>query len=302
MTVPFGLGLDKNGVIITTIIPGAVVGNAVPVLIVLVGLISAFINRKTTNKKKVLPLKFIAVFGIIIEGASLMITNLSTALATLFMTSVSYLMFHTIENPDIKLITELEFAKDQAEKSNNAKSDFLSSMSHELRTPLNAIVGLTQLIKGEKDYNEIEKNADDILKASNNLLELVDSVLAINEIDSNNMEIVESNYNPIDIFNELVKVNTVRIGEKNIELSTRFSDKIPNTLYGDKSKIKNIINNLLNNAIKYTNEGIVEFTADCINKDDICNLRITVSDSGRGISEEQMDKLFTKFYRREEDK
>ena len=158
------------------------------------------------------------------------------------------------------------------------------------------------MIVSSNDVEEMHNDGMDILKSSNNLLELVDSILSINKIDSNDMDIVESNYNPIDLFDELVKLTHMRIGDKSLELNTRFSDKIPNTLYGDKDKLKTIINNLLTNAVKYTESGFVEFNVDCTIKEDICNLRINVSDSGRCIKDDQLDKLFTKFYRLEEDK
>ena len=258
------------------------------------------INKKNINNKKIIPFYVMLIFGIVALVTYVLLPQYFVL--QLAYTIEIYLMVFTIENPDMKLITELEFAKDQAEKSNNAKSDFLSSMSHELRTPLNAIVGLSQIIVTSDNLDEIHNDGQDILKSSNNLLELVDSILDINKIDSNNMEIVEKNYNPIEVFNDLEKITRMRIGDKNIELNTRYSDKIPNTLFGDKDKVKTIINNILTNAVKYTNEGFVEFNVDCTTKEDICNLRITITDSGRGISEDQMNNLFTKFYRREEDK
>ena len=196
----------------------------------------------------------------------------------------------------------MTLAKESAEKANNAKSDFLSSMSHELRTPLNAIVGLTQSIMDADNLDTVKEDSKDILTASEKLLELVDSILDINKLESNNMELIPVNYAPIEVFNDLVKVMGVRIGDKPIELRTRFSEDLPITLYGDKDKIKQVITNLISNAIKYTDSGTVDFSVDCINKDNKCNLRISVSDSGRGIKEEELNNLFTKFYRREEDK
>ena len=277
--------------------PGDTYWFIIAIILIIVCFVSILINRKRMDKKKLIPFYTLLLLSVVCLFFSIM-----GSVIQLTATLVSYLMYHTIENPDMKLITELEFAKDQAEKSNNAKSDFLSSMSHELRTPLNAIVGLSQLIVSSNNLDEIHSDGQDILKSSNNLLELVDSILDINKIDSNNMEIVEKNYSPMEVFSDLEKITKMRIGDKNIELNTRYSDKIPTTLYGDKDKVKTIINNILTNAVKYTNEGFVEFNVDCTIKDDICNLRITITDSGRGISEDQMNNLFIKFYRLEEDK
>ena len=258
------------------------------------------INWKKLSKKKMAPIGIVMVLETIAIIVNLVDPTLCTV--SLSLTLGSYVMFHTIENPDLKLITELEYAKSSAEKANNAKSDFLSSMSHELRTPLNAIVGLTQMIKTEDNLEDTSSDADDILQASHTLLELVDSILDINQLEANNMEMVNSNYNPMDVFTDLEKIMKVKIGDKPIELRTRISSDLPKTLNGDYGKIKRIASNLLTNAIKYTDQGYIEFVVDCINVKDVCNLRISITDTGRGISEDQVEFLFTKFYRREEDK
>lgn len=257
-----------------------------------------FVNKNKMSKKKALP-AFLMIP--IVVGACLLVM-FPIVFVYIIITLIDHLMFHTIENPDVKLINELTLAKTQAEQASNAKSDFLSSMSHELRTPLNAIVGLSQMIESESDNEEVKSDARDIVKSSQNLLELVDGILDINKLETDEMEIINANYNPLEVFDDLVRMIKVRIGDKPIEFRYRFASNLPNTLYGDKDKIKRIITNLLTNAVKYTEEGFVEFNVDCMVKDDNCNLRISVSDSGRGISEDEMSKLFTKFYRREEDK
>ena len=104
------------------------------------------------------------------------------------------------------------------------------------------------------------------------------------------------------LLHKIKKNIRIRIGEKPIEFRCRFSDDLPATLNGDKNKIKSIITNLLTNAVKYTDNGYIEFNVDCINKDHICNLRISVSDSGKGISDTEVDKIFDKFYRSDENK
>ena len=215
---------------------------------------------------------------------------------------VLLVMYHTIENPDVKMINELELAKKQAEKANAAKSDFLSSMSHEIRTPLNAIVGFSECIKQSDDIAEIHEDIDDVIKASQNLLEIVNGVLDISKIEADKLEIVNVSYNPVEVFNELVKLVSTRIGEKDLEIRCNFAPDIPEVLYGDKSKVKQIVLNLLTNAVKYTDKGYVDLSVSCINKDNKSDLSITVADTGRGIKEEQMSRLFNKFERLEEDR
>ena len=209
------------------------------------------------------------------------------------------IMYFTIENPDVKLLTQMTLARDQAEKANRAKSDFLSSMSHEIRTPLNAIVGLSEdnLTYEDKLPVEVIENSKDIQNASQTLLEIVGNILDINKIESNKMEIVENPYIFREEITKLVKVTSTRIGKKPIDLKLRIAEDIPYELIGDKVHVKEVINNLLTNAIKYTEQGEILVDIKCINKNNISELMITVKDTGRGIKAELINKLFNKFER-----
>ena len=261
-------------------------------------LIVLFNFRKITRKH--LPVFVIITTAIII--AFLFSNNPFLICISMGLTIDNLIMYFTIENPDLKMVQELELAKNQAEKANRAKTDFLSSMSHEIRTPLNAIVGLSEIIKTSDDLDEIHEDASDVVSASNTLLEIVNGILDISRIEANKMEVVDVFYNPLEEFKSLVALTETRIGEKEIELRSDFAVDLPETLYGDKGKVKQIITNLLTNAVKYTEKGYIDFKVSCINEKDISKLTITVSDTGRGIKKEQMDNLFTKFNRLEEDK
>ena len=293
--LPTNIIEENNEFVAIGLGPSFIFANLLDAFFLLIGIIIIIINRKNINKKKIFPFKILVVLGIIIEIVSL---NMPLTLTTIFMTLTSYLMYHTIENPDVQIINELTLAKQQTEKALNAKSDFLASMSHELRTPLNAIVGLSQMIDLNDNLDEIHTDNKDILISSGKLLDIVDSILDLNKIDSKDIEIVEVQYNPTDVFNKIVDKLSIRLTEKPIELKTNYVG-LPTTLYGDIDKIKTIINNLLSNSIKYTDSGYINFNVEYTDKE---KLIITVSDTGRGISEEQKSKLFDRFSRREEDK
>ncbi len=300
-TLPINFHYNNSGVIdyvygpatndLASVISGLILFFVIP---------SIVINWKTINKKKLLPFLVTSI----LEVATLIINSidLSLCFAAFSLTMACYMMYFTIENPDLKLITELQLAKSQAERSNKAKSDFLSSMSHEIRTPLNVIVGLSQMIKDSNDLEEIHNDSNDIVMASQNLLELVNSILDINKLQSNKMEIIETKYVPVAICDELMKLIQVRIGNKPIELITNYAKDLPSELYGDKEKIKQILVNLLTNAAKYTDKGTITLDVSSKIKKDNCLLTISVKDTGRGIKEEQKKFLFTQFYRLEEDK
>ena len=262
-------------------------------------IICLIINAKKAISRKLTPLYVLILFFalvFILNRVDKTIVVISAAISF-----VNLIMLFTIENPDLKLLKQMQIAKDEAERANRAKSDFLSSMSHEIRTPLNAIVGLSEdnLTFKDKLPPQVKENSIDIMSASQTLLEIVGNILDINKIEANKMEIIENKYDFAYEITSMCKITQTRIGEKNVNFHLNIADDIPYELIGDKGKVKEIVNNLLTNAIKYTEKGEINLTIKCINDipNNISNLIITCQDTGRGIKAEYIDKLFTKFER-----
>lgn len=270
---------------------------------VIVNIIILIKNYKKIKNKKNLPFLFFLIF--IIIAMLLRVYNPTLIVIPAIIVYINMIMYFTIENPDVKLIEEINIAKESAIKASNAKTEFLSNMSHEIRTPLNAIVGFSEALQSDERIPvEAKEDIKDIVMASDSLLEIVNGILDISKIEADKLEIINTTYSPKKVFDELVVLIRGRLGfEKQIEFKTSFSSDIPATLYGDYARVKQIVLNLLTNAVKYTNEGYISFTVECVNiNKDLCRLIISVEDSGIGIKKDKIDKLFTKFERLDEER
>lgn len=281
-----GYGLSYDIVLIATII----------YLIFIVA--TSFYNFRTNiyNLKKVMPFICLIFFYILGFVGRHYFPNIM--FENFFFSYMLLIMYFTIENPDVKMIEQLNIANANALRANQAKSEFLSSMSHEIRTPLNAIVGLASQINENKDCPfSMKEDLNDILVSSNTLLEIVGNIIDINKIETSKLVIVNVPYSLRTEINTIIKINKLKLENKDITLNINIEDSVPDSLIGDKNHLKQILNNLLSNAIKYTNNGSISIDISSTNDNNIANLTIKVSDTGIGIRKENLEKLFTKFER-----
>lgn len=263
-------------------------------------IIMLIFNLKKSINKKIIPLYIMLVFGV----GTMIFQSLNPQyfLLTALLVYTTFIMYFTIENPDIKMLEMEKQLKEAAIQASQAKSEFLSSMSHELRTPLNAIVGLSEDVASYKDEvpHDVQEDSDDIINASNTLLELIGSILDISKIESGKLEIVDTFYSPKEEIESLSKIMRTKVAEKPLEFIVNIAPNIPQVLYGDRLRIKQIINNLLSNAIKYTASGTIRFDTGWVEATN--TLTIRVADTGSGIKPENLSKLFGKYERLEVEK
>jgi signal transduction histidine kinase/DNA-binding response OmpR family regulator len=182
------------------------------------------------------------------------------------------------------------------ESASKAKSSFLALMSHEMRTPLNAIIGLSQLaLDDNAELEEVRENTERIYGSGVTLLHIVNDILDISKIEAGKMEIIPVNYDMASLINDTITLNILRIESKPIDFRLHVDESMPANLFGDELRVKQIMNNLLSNAFKYTQEGTVDWTLSCEREDDTLWLTASVKDTGMGIRQEDVDKLFSDY-------
>ena len=191
------------------------------------------------------------------SGISLIIPLVVWCFGLLWLLLVIVTIYLMVTEKKARESDEFLQAKIIAEKANLAKSDFLANMSHEIRTPINAVIGMNEMILRESDDKEILEYAASIKGASQSLLTIINDILDFSKIESGKMEIVEAEYELGKVLNDVVNMIDLKAAEKNLYMEVHVEEMLPNKLFGDEVRIKQILLNLLNNAVKYTPSGSV---------------------------------------------
>lgn len=187
---------------------------------------------------------------------------------------------------------KLECALVDAEKANQAKSDFLAIMSHEIRTQLNAILGLSESFPAEELPKTVKEDIENIHNASKNVLQIIDGILNISDIEKGNVKLVEKEYDVLRFFKNLETVTKELIDTKDISFEMDLDSNMPTKLFGDSGKIKQILLNIINNSVKYTDKGTIKLSAKCVKYVNNAKFTISISDTGVGIEKDKLNKLF----------
>ena len=206
----------------------------------------------------------------------------------------------------LKLETvEARYEKEKAEASSKSKGDFLAKMSHEIRTPMNAIIGMSEIALREEMPDSVREHVITIKQAGANLLSIINDILDISKIESGKMEITPVEYLFSSLINDVISIIKVNVDDSQIQFDVNVDSNIPDVLFGDETRIRQILLNILSNAVKYTEKGFISFSVSgeiTISETwqkkrakEVCNLTIKIKDSGKGIKPEDIEKLFDDF-------
>ena len=264
---------------------------------IIISIINILLSKTNLKDKKLIPIIAFIIIGTITTIIQLI--NPGMLLATSMETFVTVLMYFTIENPDMKMLEEVNKAKKISDNANQEKSMFLFNMTKEIRNISRNIDDhadniLSEVSKEETNIENIGDNAREIKYDISKFNTMTNDILDISNIDASNIKIYNTKFNIKLIIKGLVSIYKEKCQEKGLEFRTDIASDIPEYLYGDSINLKKVMITLLDNAIKYTNNGYVELSVNSVKKLDICRLIISIEDSGIGIKTEELDTIFYK--------
>ena len=254
---------------------------AIGTIFITLGLIPIFIRYKHVNLKKTIPFILFMLGNVIV--AIIQKYNPEITITTSVECLVMFVMYFTIENPDVKMIEELTKARSLSEQSANEKNEFLSVVTDDIQEKLNRVEKIYDDMCKLNPSKEMQKDLDDLKVIVDNARVKIRNSIDVSQMDSMYLNTINTKYNIRLLLNSIYSMTKASVSDK-VDYRLVINDKIPEELYGDSIKLKQVINTLLSNSIRFTNSGYIELRANCIIKNDVCRLIISVEDSGKGIN------------------
>ena len=248
--------------------------------------------KKASSIKSLIPIIILMIcmpFILVLQkiNPTLLLTTFLEGFATM-------VMYFTIENPDLQMLKEFHKQKELATESNQEKTSFLFNMSNQIKNPISSINTLSKEIMLEDDINVIKNNINEIIKNSTQLTQVVNNVMDITDLENRKIEIRDNKYQPANLFKSINKILQSKIDSKKVKYRFHYDNSIPEYLYGDSIRLKQIMNIILDNASEYTKEGFIEVSVHSVLKYDFCRLIIIIEDSGIGMTASEVEHLFDK--------
>ena len=254
---------------------------AIGTVFITLGLIPIFTRYKHVNLKKTIPFILFMLGNVIV--AIIQKYNPEITITTSVECLVMFVMYFTIENPDVKMIEELTKARSLSEQSANEKNEFLSVVTDDIQEKLNRVEKIYDDMCKLNPSEEMQKDLDDLKVIVDNARVKIRNSIDVSQMDSMYLNTINTKYNIRLLLNSIYSMTKASVSDK-VDYRLVINDKIPEELYGDSIKLKQVINTLLSNSIRFTNSGYIELRANCIIKNDVCRLIISVEDSGKGIN------------------
>ena len=283
--------INESGIIDTTGTSTNIVTiSAVVYLVSIIGVFLISLKNKKKLGNKILPMVFLIILFVLM--VIIRSVKPDIVLISFIISYIDLIMFFTIENPDTKLVEEIAKSKEHADNYNAEKTYFIYNMTQEIKQPLTKVDRQLNSLINNVDDEDIKEELRNIEENVVNLNSIINGVLDISSIDSNKLNTINNKYSIELILKEIITNTKNKLNNTDVELRTEIDKNIPEKLFGDPIRLKQVINTILSNSIKYTKKGYIELNVSSLIKNDVCRLMIKIEDSGSGIKVDKLDTLF----------